>query len=268
MKIFLILIPFITTAFGMLLYKFQDRKFEIFRIDLVQFVYLFLVAPTLYVWLKSFLFYIVRNELFFVLTPTEMFVIDTVFSVIAFIVMAAIAMHSLTKTFWLKRHFDPHFDIYHLSEYFHLWWTHIVICAGAMALTTFISVTNVFFPLVMLGTSKLQFYSLLTFGLLSGVAVFLILALMNPKQGNFMRVMKLFLAFFLFIHVILYFIFDPTFNMPNVGYWFVFSMFLSAVFVASTFEGKQKTNKIVDFLTHIGWGDNKGLDIFAYKKRK
>lgn len=263
MKYFLLLIPLITSILGILIYRYQDRKFEVFKLDITQFVYLFLMAPTLYVWLKSFLFYIVRNELDLRLSVTDLFVIDTIFSVLAFIIMAAIAMHSLTKTFKLKRQFDPQFDIYHLSEYFHLWWTHIVIWGGGMLLATFVSISNVLIPLQVGVTNKLQFYLLLVIGLTSGLITFFALWMSDAKQGNFMRLMKLFLAFFILIHVLVYFIFEPAFNMSTAGYWFVFFNLFSAVVCASIFERYEKTNKIRAFFTHLGWGEN--IDLFGKK---
>ncbi|GIK84276.1 MAG: hypothetical protein BroJett025_08980 [Patescibacteria group bacterium] len=268
MKYFLLLIPLFTSLFGVALYKIQDKRIEIFRLDFVQFVYMFLLAPTMYVWLKSFLFYILRNELEFRLSVTDLFVVDTTFSVLAFIVMAAIAMHTLTKTFWLKRHHDPEFDIYHLSEYFHLWWTHIVIWGGAMLLATFVSISNVLIPFQIVAATKLQFYSLLTIGLILGPLTFFAIWMSDAKQGNFMRLMKLILAVFLLVHVLVYFVLDPVFNMTNAGYWFVFANFFSATLCASFFERYEKTNRLLNFFIHIGWGDNKGIDLFAGKKKK
>jgi hypothetical protein len=266
MKYFLLLIPLFTSIFGIIIYKIQDKKLEIFKLDLVQFVYLFILAPTLYVWMKSFLFYIVRNELDLRLSVTDLFVIDTTFSVLAFIIMAAIAIHSLTKTFKLKRQFDPLFDIFHLSEYFHLWWTHIVIWGGAMLLATFVSISNVLIPFEVINASKTQFYSLLFVGFLSGLLTFFALWMSDAKQGNFMRMMKLFLAFFIMIHILIYFVFEPAFNMTNAGYWFVFFNLFSAVSCASYFERYERTNKIRDFFVHLGWGEN--VDIFLQKKKK
>lgn len=267
MKYFLLLIPVFTTLFGLVLYKIQDKKLEIFKLDLVQFVYLFVLSPTLYVWLKSFLFYVLRNELDLRLSVTDLFVVDTIFSLLSFIVMAAIAMHSLTKTFRLKRDFDPHFDIFHLSEYFHLWWTHLVMWGGAMLLATFISISNVLVPLQVVAASKTQFYGLLGVALVFGFVTFFALWMSDAKQGNFMRLMKLFLAFVVLVHVVAYFILDPVFNMSNAGYWFVFMNFFSATLCASIFERyeqKSKVQKIRDYFTHFNWGNN--IDLFKNKK--
>ncbi len=266
--ILLILIPIFTVTLGLMMYKFQDKNIEIFRLDVVQFTYMFLLAPTMYVWLKTFLFYILRNELEFRLSVTDLFVIDTAFSVLAFIVMAAIAMHSLTKTFWLKRHSDPEFDLYRLSEYFHLWWTHIVIWGGAMLLATFVSISNVLIPFQIVTATKSHFYTLLSVGVISGPLTFLAIWMSDAKQGHYMRLMKLLLAFFVLLHVVVYFILDPAFNITNAGYWFVFANFFSATLCSAFFERYEKTNKLLDFFVHFGWGDNKGVDLFVNKKKK
>ncbi|NCO12187.1 MAG: hypothetical protein COZ34_00805 [Candidatus Pacebacteria bacterium CG_4_10_14_3_um_filter_34_15] len=266
MKIFLLLIPLITVAIGLLIYKFQNKKKEFLKLDLVQFVYLFLIAPTMFVWMKSFIFYILRNELQLNLSVTELFIIDTVFSVLSFVVISAIAIHSLTKTFWIKRHHDPEFDIYHLSEYFHLWWTHIVVWGGVMILGTFLSVVNVLVPLEFVVASKLQFYSLFGLGFISGIMFFFVIWNSDPQQGNYMRLMKLFLAFSLLIHIIIYFIFEPSFNISNGVYWFMLSALAASVFAASTFERYEKTNRFREFLLHSGWGENKGVNLFSALK--
>lgn len=262
MKTFLLFIPIITVAIGLLIYKFQNKKKEFLKLDLVQFIYLFLIAPAMFVWSKSFIFYILRNELQLNLSVTDLFIVDTIFSVLSFIVISAIAIHSLTKTFWIKRHHDPEFDIYHLSEYFHLWWTHIVMWGGAMVLGTFMSVVNVIVPLELVIASKLQFYSLFGLGFILGIVFFFAIWNSDPQQGNYMRLMKLFLAFSLLIHIIIYFIFEPAFNISNGVYWFVLSALSAAVFAASTFERYEKTNRFRNFLLHSGWGENKGVNLF------
>ncbi len=266
MKSFLLFIPLITVVIGLIIYKFQDKKKEFLKLDLVQFIYLFLIAPTMFVWSKSFIFYILRNELQLNLSVTNLFIIDTVFSVLSFIVIAAIAIHSLTKTFWIKRHHDPEFDIYHLSEYFHLWWSHIIMWGGAMILATFMSIVNLLVPLEFVVSSKLQFYSLFGLGFISGIAFFYIIWNSDPQQGNYMRLMKLLLAFSLIIHIVVYFIFEPSFNITNGVYWFMLSTFAAAVFAASTFEKYDKTNRLRELLLHSGWGENKGVNLFGALK--
>jgi hypothetical protein len=262
--IFLILVPLFTSVIGMLIYKFQGKAKELFSLDLVQFVYLFLMAPTLFVWLKTFLFYLLRNELEPSLSVTEIFIVDTIFTVIAIFVMAAIAIHSLTKTFWIKRHHNPHFDIYHLSEYFHLWWSHIIIWGGAMLLISFVSLANVFAPLELF-LAKGAFIAIQVLGSLTGLFLFLAIWMSDPGQGNFMRLMKLLLVLFSVVHIVFYFVFDPQFNSRFMMYWFSLSVFVSAAAIGGIFERYEKLGWFRRILLHSGWGDNKGINIFKKK---
>lgn len=262
--ILLLIVPVLTVLFGMLMYKFQGKNREIFRLDLVQFVYLFLMAPTLFVWLKTFLFYILRNELEYSLSITELFVIDTVFTVIAILVMAAISIHSLTKTFWIKRHHNPRFDVYHLSEYFHLWWSHIIIWGGVMLLISFVALANVFAPLE-LWLSKSMFILIQTLGGITGIFFFMAIWMSDPRQGNFMRLMKLLLVLFATVHIAFYFIFDPKFNSQFILYWVSLAMFVCAAGIGGIFERYEKLSWFRKILLHSGWGENKGIDIFKRK---
>ncbi|MBP7700460.1 hypothetical protein KA111_00150 [Candidatus Woesebacteria bacterium] len=270
MKIFLLLIPLITVIFGNLIYKFQNRKKEILKLDLVQFTYLFLIAPAMFIWMKSFIFYILRNELDLNLSITDLFIVDTIFSVLSFVVISAIAIHTLTKTFWIKRYHDPEFDIYHLSEYFHLWWSHIIMWGGGMVICTFVSIVNVLVPIHLTSTFlDPQFYLVLFSGIFFGISMFMFVWNSDPKQGNYMRLMKLLFAFFLLIHIFIYFIFDPSFNITNGVYWFMLVAFASSVFASATFEKSKRTNKFRNFLLHKGWGENQVVDIFSsFKKYK
>jgi|SRR3989344_756306 len=270
MKILLFFIPVLATISGFLIYRLQSAKKQIFRLDLVQFIYLFVLAPTMFVWLKSFLFYLLRKEIDLKISATEIFIIDTAFSMVSFIIVIAIAIHSLTKTFWLRRHADEDFDIYHLSEYFHLWWSHIALWVGLMLLLSFLSIVNVFVPLDF-GQSKLQFYSLLILGLICGLVLFLVIRLSDAAdvlQNSYMRLMKLTFVFFFVVHVGFYFIFDPDFSMNRIAYWLVFSIFFSAVFISTFFEKRVKSKKLKKMLIHRGWGENKNIQVLNVKKEK
>lgn len=262
--IFLVLVPIFTTLIGMLAYRMQGKEREIFRLDIVQFVYLFVLSPTMFVWLKTFLFYLMRTELGGALSLNEMFIIDTIFTVIAIFVMAGISIHTLTKTFWIKRHHNPQFDLYRLSEYFHLWWSHIVIWLGAMILGSFVALANVFVPFP-LELPKAGFYLLQLVATLSGVAFFLAIWMSDPKIGHFMRLMKLLLVFFSVLHIIVYFVFDPKFNSHYVGYWISTAIFVTAAGVGSFFDRHERMSRFRKLLVHAGWGENKGIDIFKKK---
>ncbi|NOY15119.1 MAG: hypothetical protein GXP43_02775 [bacterium] len=264
MKVFLLLIPIITTLFGLAIYKFQDRNKEIFRLDLIQFVYLFVIAPIFFVWAKTFLFFLLRRELDFNLSVTDLFVIDTIFSVLSFVIISVIAIHSLTKTFRLKRDRDPSFDLFHLSEYFHLWWTHIIMWGGVMVIGIFMSTINILIPFGVANASKVQFYLLLLAGLISGVSFFFAIWMSDAQQNNYMKLMKLFFAGGFIFHVIIYFLVEPKFSLNYGGYWFVFAAFTSAVLVGSVFERYERPRRFRDKLLHVNWGNN--INLFGGKK--
>lgn len=266
MKLLLLSIPIITTLIGFGIYRFQDgKRREIFRLDLVQFMYLFVLTPTLFVWLKSFLFFVLRNEVSVSLSLTDIFVLDTVFSVVAFFTFAALAMHSLTKTFWLRRHHDPDFDVYHLSEYFHLHWTHIVIWTGGVALVSLVSFINLFIPFQVVHQSY-QFYSVLAVGAITGILTFMGIWGSDPGQGNFMKIMKLELMLVFMGHVLLYFFFDPKFRMGYSAFWFSLFCFLFASVASFFFDKSSHATKMRGLWLHVGWGDN--VQLFPLKKRK
>ncbi|NCN51188.1 MAG: hypothetical protein GW762_05585 [Candidatus Pacebacteria bacterium] len=266
MKLLLFSIPIITTLVGFGIYRFQDGKQrELFKLDLVQFMYLFVLTPTLYVWLKSFLFFFLRNELTVTLSLTDIFVIDTVFSVVAFFTFAALAIHSLTKTFWLKRHHDPDFDLFHLSEYFHLYWTHVVIWTGGVALVSLVSFINVFIPIQVVHQS-LQFYSVLGIAAITGLFTFMGIWGSDPGQGNFMRIMKLELMLAFVGHVLMYFLFDPNFKMPFGAFWFSLFCFLFASVASFFFDKSSRVEKMRGLWLHVGWGEN--IQLFPIQKRK
>jgi len=267
MQALLLLVPLLTGIFGMLIYRFQDGKKQLFKLDLVQFIYLFVMSPALFVWLKTFLFYLLRNELDLSLTINDVFVIDTVYSIGGFYLFGAISMHTLTKTFWLRRHHDPEFDIYHLSEYFHLWWTHLAMTTGVMAMFSFLSLNNAFFP-IDIYMPKVYLFGVLLLGLIMGVVGFFAVWMADSEQGNFMKLMKIEFAFFFLLHIIVYFVFNPEFNSQRSLYWLFMATFFSLSVCSLFFERHEKINKIRQLMLHVGWGDNKGIKLFEQVKKK
>jgi hypothetical protein len=252
----LTVVVFVALLAATFLYRHNGRK-QIFNIDLVQFVYLFVLTPMLFIWMKTFLFYLVRNELNLSVSVGELFTIDTVFSVVAFYVFAAVAIHSLTKTFALRRLEDPELDLYHLSEYFHLWWSHIVLYGGGMVLVAFISLTNLLIT-IPVQTSKLVFLGVPLLGVLFGVVSFISIWLGNPKQKhtNFLRIMKVLFALFFAIHAAAYILIRPSFNMTYGLFWFGFSIFLALGIFSVFVQRTKKADELISFFKHFGWEDN------------
>ena len=116
-----------------------------------------------------------------------------------------------------------------------------------------------------IAATKLQFYGLLSMGLITGTVLFIAIWLSDAKQGNYMRLMKILLAFFFIGNVCLYFIFDPNFTIERGVFWFLFFVFFAAVFTSFFFERYGKTSRLKNLLIHKGWGDN--VKLFAQKKK-
>ena len=132
-----------------------------------------------------------------------------------------------------------------------------------MAMTTFLSLVNLFIPFDLRSSSSI-FFSLFGLGILLGAITFLLVWMSDPEQGNFMRLMKILFGFFFLIHVVLYFLVDPSFSVNFGLYWVVSAMFFSAVVCSATFERYEKTNKFRKMMLHVGWGDN--IKLFKSKK--
>jgi hypothetical protein len=181
--------------------------------------------------------------------------------------MAAIAIHSLTKTFWIKRHHNPDFDLYHLSEYFHLWWSHLAIWGGVMLLITFVGLINVLVPLDF-HLSKPAFIGTQIVSILSGLLLFFGIWMSDTGMKNFMKFMSLFLISFAIIHIVIYFLVDPKYNASYIAYWFSITVFVTATILGSFVERYEKVSWFRSLFLHAGWGDNKGIVLFPSKNKK
>jgi hypothetical protein len=246
-----VLIPILVLVSGMFVYRYNG-------LDMVQFFYAFVLAPVLFIWAKSFIYYLLRTEIDIRLSQLEIFLIDTGFSLIFLYVFAFIVMHSLTKTFNLKSARDPLYDILHHSEYFHLWLTHIVMYVGGMILISIIAFANVFFPLTVQIATPF-FYIICTTGFMSGMLAFIGTLLSDPKQSkaSFMRLMKLLYGFFFIGHVVVYFVFSPSFTSSYAPYWWSL-FFFAGVVTLSFFRyrfAKARTffDRISDWFKHRSW---------------
>ncbi len=257
MTVLLLLIPFLTIVSGMLMYRLNGKR-EILRMDMVQFFYSFLLAPMLFIWGKSFLFVVLRSELEVSLSRLQLFLIDTTFSVVFLYIFAFIVIHSLTKSFNLRSASDPLYDIFHHSEYYHLWLSHIVIYIGGMVFMTIMATTNIFFPLE-LEMSKMVLYGVCSLGVVAGVFTFLGVLLSDPKQSraNFLRLMKLAFGVFFLLHVVYFFVFGPQFSASYAIYWWTL-FFFATIVVMSFFSYRSERaqtwfDKLSDWFKHHKW---------------
>lgn len=222
--IILFLVPTFAILSSLYLYQHTGKR-EILRFDLVQFVYAFILAPIVYVWFKSFLFVFLVSELNLHLSVTDLFIADTIFTIIFLYVFAFLVIHSLTKSFELKRLRDPFYDIFQHSEFFHLITSHVILYFGLVLLITIISTVNVFIPLEV-ANNMLVFSVAMALGFLVGVLIYTGLLLTDdefdiryPRFEMFVEL--LFIVFFIY-NIGLYFYFRPSFDLEYIMYWFVF----------------------------------------------
>lgn len=221
------LIPLLALVSGLLLYR-HDGKREILRFDVVQFVYSFVIAPVLFIWIKSFFYFVLSKEIQPPLSPNNLFVIDTVLSTMALIIYAFVVIHSLTTSFNRKMYKDPLHDLFEHTEYFHLWFSHLTMYIGALLLFTILGIGNIFLPLG-LELGKLQFYGLFLFSAVLGTIQFMMVWLSKLDGGNFLRIMKLSFAFFFMIHVGAYFLYSPAFTGRMSVFWVSFGASFTTV---------------------------------------
>jgi hypothetical protein len=257
MLITLFLIPLLATASSMFIYQLNGKR-ELLRLDIVQFFYAFVLSPALFIWLKSFLYLLVKSELKIVLSQTEMFIIDTAFSVVFLYIFAFIVMHSLTKSFNLKKQRDPLYDIFHHSEYFHLWLTHLVMHLGGLLLLNILALINLAFPMD-IEISRKYLLPIVGSGIIGGILFFLGMWLSDPKQesANYMRVMKLAAGILFLMNVTSYFVFDIPFSPQYSFYWwnsFVLAAFVSLSLFAYKSERAQTLfERTANWFKHRGW---------------
>ncbi len=252
----LLIVPILACISGLALYRYQGKG-ELLRMDIIQFLYAFVLAPVVFIWIKSVVFILLNSE---GMGTTQLFVFDTVFSTAALYVYAFVVMHSLTKSIHLLNHKDPLYDLFEHTEYYHLWLTHILMYIGLMVLFTGIAVVNVFQPLI-LDLSRTGFWFVLGLGAVIGSVAFLAVWLSDPQQAkNFMRLMKLAFGFFFLLHAILYFVFSPPFTAAYVVYWWSSVVFMTLVMLSAFVYKSSKAQQYIEWLSthfkHKKWGIN------------
>jgi uncharacterized membrane protein YiaA len=243
----LFLVPTLAVLSSLYLYQHTGKK-EFLKLDLVQFVYAFILSPIIYVWLKSFLFVFLVGELNLHLSDADVFIADTAYTIIFLYFFAFLVIHSLTKSFELKRSRDPFYDIFQHSEFFHLLTSHAVIYIGAMILLSALSILNVFIPLSVSASMPI-FYAVLMVGFIFGLVADISLLLndgpFEERYPKFEMFIELLYAFVFILNVGFYFYFRPPFNMSHVMYWFVL-IGLSGFVLSSIFL--ERSEKVVGFI--------------------
>lgn len=244
----LVLLPILTAVAAFLIYK-QVGKREFLKLDLVQFVYAFILSPLVFIWMKSFILFFAKNEVDFTLSQNDLFVVDTAFSVLFLFFYAFVVIHSLTKSFEVKKYRDPLYDIVTHVESFHLWISHSFLYFFGLLLIALISIMNVFVP-VLVELSKVSFYIIITLGIFSGLLTFSAIWLSNFTEYKFLKLMKLIFAIFFASHILLYFVMSPGFHPHYFVYWFVFALFGSTVFASFFIEKSTRSQRFIERFHH------------------
>lgn len=237
MIIFLSLIPLLAAISGLILYRHGGKR-EILRLDVVQFVYGFIIAPIMFVWIKSFFFFVIVKEAQPAISQTDAFLMDTILSTFALIIYAFVVIHSLTTSFKRKVHKDPLYDLLEHAEYFHMWGTHLPIYIGYLVFMTAFAIGNIFIPFEF-ELNMWQVSGLFMLSFLLGTTQFMGPWLWSVESSKFMRFMKLVFAFFFILHAGLYFVFAPKFSAQMVLFWVSFGAMTTSVlysFFAVRFE--------------------------------
>jgi len=259
-EFFLLLIPVFAMFPFLILYRFQGKK-NIFSFDLVQFLYNFIFTPLIFIWLKTVLYATLVSSELYHLTSKQLFLADSVFSLVMLYVYAFYTMHFLTKTFRLKNA-DPLYNLFTHSEYIHLWLSHIVMFAGTLLIFTALSLVNLFFPLKLFFSTPL-FFLILLVGFVLGLAfyfVILISAVEQKKRLTLTRLVKLIVGLCFSVQLLGYFLFDPNLESKHVVYWGFLMFFTGIVLLTALDYRSSKTKKflriIFDKMKHQHWGEN------------
>lgn len=256
MATLLFFIPLVTTVFASLVYRFTGKK-DFWVFDLVQFMYMFFFSPLLFIWAKSFLRYILSSELGFSLTERSLFVIDTGFSVFFLYIYAFVVIHSMTKTFNLKRYKDPFYDFFEDSEFLHLWLSHQIMFFGAAVILLIFGLLNSVIA-IDIQITRLTLHLVSIAGILCGIILYITSELTNPGESKrFMRILKLLYGVCFSILMLFYLALDPSYSSSHSIFWWVFMLFSSTTAV-SFFSYRSKKAKtflemIAEYLKHIGW---------------
>ncbi|HCC84192.1 MAG TPA: hypothetical protein DEP87_00695 [Candidatus Pacebacteria bacterium] len=258
MSWFLVMIPVLMLIGSILMYRFIGRG-EVFRFDIVQFFYAFILTPIAFVWSKVLLFLLLKNNLVQNLSDLNYLLIDNGFSVVFLYIFGFEMVHSLTKTVSLNVSRDPLYDVFGYLEYFHLWLTHLIIFGGGMLIMTILSLVNLFFPLE-LQLSQFLFYSFVGSGLISGGLIFVSLWLSDPKQEKgfqFMRIMKILIGLLFIIQVGGFFLKEPGLTANYLMFWWSALNFTSLVTCAflsyRSVRVKSWLARLVDRFKHPGF---------------
>jgi len=241
MTIFLLLIPLLAIVSSLFLYRYTGKK-ELLRLDIVQFFYIFILAPFLYLWLKSFVNIVLQQEWGWQLSATQATLLDSILSVLFLYVFAFVVIHGLTKTFSLKIHKDPLYDVFAHAEYFHLDISHLVVNGSVLIFLTLLSMFNLLVP-VTIDLPRSGLYQVLGFGIVASTLMFITTWMYNSPAQLYMRIMKVGFGLGFLIHLLLYYLYPIEFSLQYGMYWFSGAFFTGLVALSLVAEKKDQAPK-------------------------
>ena len=149
-------------------------------------------------------------------------------------------MHSLTKSFAVKKNKDPLFDVFEHAEYFHKSLTHLATYSGMLLLIFVFGCLNIFFPLLVTKS-----FGDLYIGIFAGMLLALIFYIFNriskdENRKRFDRIMNLEIYFYTFTLVVVYTIFRPKYASEYAMYWSTTSFFISSAVSSQILNSRRR----------------------------
>ncbi len=222
-SLFLFIFPIFVSIISLYLYRFIGKK-DFFKLDLVQFIYTFIIFPLFFLWLKT-IFYLSFVQNVSIGVNTKFFIFDSVLSLSFLYMFSMVVIHSLTKTFNLKKNQNKDYDIFLHSEDFHLVYTHIGAFLWFVVISIIISIINMFFPLNIENINTyfdiVKFDKLLIL-ILSIVIFYIYDAVLNYtkiKQAIYKKLLFFLITIWFIVNIVLFFIFTPEFGIKYIFYF-------------------------------------------------
>jgi len=207
--------------------------------DLVQFIYAFFLTPTMLIWIKTVVFFNLESGLN-ITDQEDKFLIDTIITTLSFFIYAFVVIHSLTKTFAIKKAKDPLVDIFEHSEYFHLWLSHIVTYSSGLLIILSMGVINMYKP-ILIFSNKSNLYLGIAIGLVLSLLFYYALAIYKVEsQKRFDRVMKLQIYLYTFGLMTGYLIFRPKYSPQYTLFWCSIMFFIGTTALSQVLKRTRK----------------------------
>lgn len=210
------------------LYRFSGRR-QFLRLDLIQFIYAFVVYPLAFLWMQELLLLFYRSVP--EIGPVDQRIISSSVNLIFLYLYAFGIMHSLTKTLSLRVYRDPLFDVFSQTEYVHEFLSHVGMYTGIFALGSVLSVINIVFPFDIVSTRQAMAMTI-SAGTILGIALYIVLFITTDKGIGYTAYKKIIRAvagLSFTAHVILFVLFRPALTMHHGVFWLVASILTAFV---------------------------------------